>query len=189
MEVSGSVFCGGLETCVRHGGNWAVFQQPDFSLSVQSFGRSVPGHEWEIISSGLRRHQAMFSGEQNAILSSSCVTTALITATIFDPSVLNIKVVISVTFSAFYSAGFFFSPIFPLSLIEQSPEMWWGHGMQKVICLSFFPNDSEACEQQLSQLLINEAGANVWSDLLEEKESCADITVVVWVNFHASSCI
>lgn len=33
--------------------------------------------------------------------------------------------------------------------------------MQKVICLSFFPNDSEACEQQLSQLLINEAGANV----------------------------
>lgn len=65
----------------------------------------------------------MFSGKPNAILSSSCVTTALITATIFDPSVLNIKVVISVTFSAFYSAGFFFFPIFALSLIEQSPEM------------------------------------------------------------------
>lgn len=44
-------------------------------------------------------------------------------------------------------------------------------------------------EWPLSRLLINEAGANVRSDLCEERGGCADIILAVAVNFCTLSCI
>lgn len=144
-EVSGSVFGGGQEICVR---DVCVVGTEQVSRSLTSVWVCSPlgiqclttnGRSASLGSGVIGHHVAVFPGKQNAILSPSCVITALIIATIFDPSVPSIKVVVSVIFLEYSTLQAFFSPIFALSLIEQLPEMWWGHSMQKVIRLSFFP--------------------------------------------------
>lgn len=102
---------------------------------LAAVGRSVP-----MGLGAIKDHVTMFPRKQNAILlSPRHVITAVIIAIIFDASVLNVKVV--KLFLLHFQSSLFccFFPICALSAIEQLPEMWWGHRMQKVIPLSFFP--------------------------------------------------
>lgn len=50
-----------------------------------------------------------------------------------------------------------------------------------------FADGCEECAALLSQLLINGAGANVRSDLCEEKGACANIALAAWVSFYSLS--
>lgn len=132
----------------------------------------------------------VFPGKPNAILQSpSHVITGVIIAIIFDASVPNVKVVR--VFLLRLQSGLFrcFFPFCALSAIEQLPEVWWGHRTQKVIPVFFCQWVWGACEWPLSRLLISEAGANVRSDLCEERGGCANIILALWVNFCTLSCI
>lgn len=147
-------------------------------------GRSVPTGLGTI-----KHHVAMFSGKQNVILlRPSRVITAVIIAIIFDAFSAKCKggcfcyifrVVCSVTFSLFV-------PYLRLNNYQKCDE--------DIVCRKSSPCLFSqwlwgACERLLSQLLISEAGANVWSDLCGEKRGCANIILAVWVNFCTLSCI
>lgn len=145
-------------------------------------------------SGGIKHHISMFPGKQNTFLNPSHGITAVITAIISGASVPSVKVLSSVSyiFRVVYSAVFsLFVPYLWLNNYQKCDE--------DIICRKssrclFSQWLWGVCEQRLSQLLINETGDNVQSDLFgkkrkKKKKGRANIIVAAWVNFCTSTCI
>lgn len=175
------------------GGYGSMFSQRDFRCSVLwAFGDlATAGLAAPVGSGGIKHHISMFPGKQTTFLSPSHGITAVITAVICGAKCKGFE------FCLLHFQSSLFCCFFPLFV----PYLWLNNYQkydEDIVCRKssrclFSQWLWGVCEQRLSQLLINETGDNVQSDLLgkkkKKKEGCANIRVAVWVNFCTSTCI